>query len=202
LDYATILATKIYQEVVMAFKRIIPAILLIFLFLPLGTSGCSAGKNAPRPNFLIIITDDQREDTMEYMPKAQAGIFDEGVTFSKGYITTPFCCPSRSSIFTGMYAHNHNVLQNNMPFNIQTIAVALQKNGYYTGLIAKYLNSWEARPEYNYWVAFKSGETNYKDPVLNVNGTWNQYPGYITYILSDYVIDFLGKAPASLSHLC
>jgi arylsulfatase A-like enzyme len=180
----------------MAFKRVIPAVLLMSLFLSLGTSGCSAGKNAPRPNFLIIITDDQRYDTMEYMPKTQAGIFDEGVTFSKGYITTPFCCPSRSSIFTGMYAHNHNVLQNNMPLNIETIAMALQKNGYYTGLIGKYLNSWagEARPEYNYWVAFKSGETNYKDPVLNVNGTWNQYPGYITYILSDYVIDFLGKA--------
>jgi arylsulfatase A-like enzyme len=109
----------------MAFKRIIPAILLIFLFLPLGTSRCSAGKNAPRPNFLIIITDDQRYDTMEYMPKTQAGIFDEGVTFSKGYITTPFCCPSRSSIFTGMYAHNHNVLQINMPLNIETIAMAL-----------------------------------------------------------------------------
>ncbi|MFM8424135.1 MAG: sulfatase-like hydrolase/transferase, partial [Chloroflexota bacterium] len=71
--------------------------------------------NDTRPNFLIIITDDQRYDTMEYMPNTQQLIFDQGVTFSKGYITTPFCCPSRASILTGMYAHNHWVHVNEDP---------------------------------------------------------------------------------------
>lgn len=170
--------------------------MLLMLLLPMGAGGCSASHQAPRPNFLIIITDDQRYDTMEYMPNTRARIFNEGVTFSKGYITTPFCCPSRSSILTGMYAHNHRVHQNNDELNVETVTVALHENGYYTGLIGKYLNSWagEPRAEYDYWVSFKGGESNYKDPRLNVNGEWAVHPGYITYLLSDYAIEFLDNA--------
>ncbi len=174
----------------MVFRRLVLAIIILAIL-----GGCSV-NNAPRPNFLIIITDDQRYDTLEYMPNTRAGIFDAGVTFSKAYVTTPFCCPSRSSIFTGMYAHNHRVLKNNDPLNIETVMLALHENGYYTGLVGKYLNSWagEARAEFDYWVSFKGGESAYKDPVLNVNGEWDMRPGYITYILSDYAIEFLDKA--------
>lgn len=177
----------------MILKRFL--LVIIVLVLLVVSSGCSA-NNAPRPNFLIIITDDQRLDTMEYMPNTQAGIFDQGVTFSEAFVTTPFCCPSRSSIFTGMYAHNHLVQQNSDPLNIETIMAVLHEDGYYTGFVGKYLNSWagEWRPEFDYWVTFKSGQSVYKDPELNVNGTWNTYPGYITYILSDHVMEFLDKS--------
>ena len=175
-------------------KRFI-SIAMILLILSGIVGGCST-NNAPHPNFLIIITDDQRYDTMQYMPDTQAGIFDQGVTFSRGYVTTPFCCPSRSSIFTGMYAHNHQVYENNDPLNIETVMFALNESGYYTGLVGKYLNSWvgEPRPEFDSWVAFRSGESAYKDPELNVDGEWGIHPGYITYILSDYAIEFLDKA--------
>lgn len=178
----------------MVFKKIVSAA-LIMLILSTIVSGCSA-NNTPRPNFLIIITDDQRYDTMPYMPNTQAGIFDQGVTFSKGFITTPFCCPSRSSIFTGMYAHNHQVHENGDPLNIETVMTALHNDGYYTGLVGKYLNSWvgEPRPEFDSWVAFRSGQAAYKDPELNVDGEWGIHPGYITYILADYAIEFLDKA--------
>jgi len=71
----------------------------------------------PRPNFLIILTDDQRFDTMLYMPKTRSLIFDQGAYFPNAYITTSLCCPSRSSILTGMYAHNHGVLDNNYELN-------------------------------------------------------------------------------------
>ena len=80
----------------------------------LSACGLNTRQNDPRPNFLIIISDDQRYDTMQFMPKTQELIFDQGVTFSHAYITTPLCCPSRSSILTGMYAHNHGVLDNGM----------------------------------------------------------------------------------------
>lgn len=150
-----------------------------------------------RPNFLIIVTDDQRYDSMEYMPNTQQLIFDQGVTFSNGYVTTPFCCPSRASILTGMYAHNHYVYVNEDKLYFQTVVEDLHKNGYYTGLVGKYLNSWkgEPRPEFDYWVSFFGGTVpNYYDPNLNVNGKWEAKTGYITYLFQDYVIEFLDKA--------
>jgi len=166
--------------------------------LLLSTSGCRLPfQKDERPNFIIIITDDQRFDTMEYMPNTQQLIFDQGVTFSSGYITTPFCCPSRASIFTGLYAHNHYVHVNTEKLLLPTLVEDLQKNGYYTGLVGKYLNSWdgEARPEFDYWVSFYGGTVpSYYDPTLNINGTWEKKTGYMTYLFEDYVKDYLNKA--------
>src|SRR5574340_1155114 len=87
-----------------------------------------------RPNFLIILSDDQRFDSMDYMPVTKSVVFDEGVTFSRGYITTPLCCPSRATILTGMYAHNTHVHTNDDPLAKTTLFYDLHQNGYYTGL--------------------------------------------------------------------
>lgn len=153
--------------------------------------------NDTRPNFLVIITDDQRFDTMEFMPNTQRLIFDQGVTFAKGYITTPFCCPSRASILTGLFAHNHWVHVNEDPLKFRTMVEDIHRNGYYTGLVGKYLNSWkgETRPEYDFWVSFWGGTmNNYNDPDLDVNGTWSKHTGYSTYLFRDYVVQFLDEA--------
>jgi arylsulfatase A-like enzyme len=177
----------------------IKKVFLLSIFVMLILQACQSlpRLNDKRPNFLIIITDDQRFDTMQYMPNTQKLIFDQGVTFSHGYITTPFCCPSRSSILTGLYAHNHYVHVNQDKLKFPTVVEALHKNGYYTGLVGKYLNSWngEARPEFDYWVSFFGGTVpNYYDPKLNVNGTWEKKTGYMTYLFEDYVKDYLEKA--------
>ncbi len=152
--------------------------------------------NETRPNFLIILTDDQRYDTMSYMPATVATIFDQGVTFTHGYDTTPLCCPARASILTGMYAHNTGVQTNTDRLNKTTFFYDLHQNGYYTGLVGKYLNSWhgETRPEFDFWVSFFRGESAYIDPRLNDNGKWSTHKGYITDILGDYVIQFLDQA--------
>lgn len=151
-----------------------------------------------RPNFLIIVTDDQRYDTMQYMPETQKWIFDQGVTFSQGYITTPLCCPSRVSILTGEYAHDTKVRNNGDKNLNRTFIDDLHEHGYYTGLVGKYLNSWkgEARPEYDYWVSYFKGESDYSNPRLNVNGKWRKHLGYITDILGTYSMDFISEANA------
>lgn len=114
----------------------------VALLMLLSTSGCRLPFiKDERPNFLIIVSDDQRFDTMEYMPNTQQLIFDQGVTYTNGFITTPLCCPSRASILTGLYAHNHYVHVNTDDLLLPTLAEDLHKNGYYTGLVGKYLNS-------------------------------------------------------------
>ena len=179
-------------------KSIIHIQLMLVAILLLSATGCqSLFQKDERPNFLIIVTDDQRYDTMEYMPNTQQMIFDEGVTFTNGYITTPLCCPSRASILTGMYAHNHGVTENEKKLKYATFMETMHENGYYTGLVGKYLNSWkgEARPEYDYWVSYFKGETRYYRPDLNVNGKWIRHEDqYVTYVLGDYAVNFLSEA--------
>lgn len=178
-------------------KKLNFIVILSLVASTLGACQALPRINDTRPNFLIIVTDDQRYDTMEYMPNTQELIFDQGVTFSKGYITTPFCCPSRASILTGMYAHNHGVQVNEDPLEFRTMVEDIHRNGYYTGLVGKYLNSWKGdmRPEYDFWVSFWGGTMkNYYDPDLNVNGTWSKYTGYSTYLFRDYGIQFIEEA--------
>lgn len=163
------------------------------------------------PNFLLIISDDQRYDTMKYMPLTVNRIFHEGVTFENAFITTPLCCPSRASIFTGLYASNHGVHTNEDSLSKRTFVDVLHEHGYYTGLVGKYLNSWDPgtrRPEFDRWVEFarskeaggnetksrKAKSSYYIDPRVNVDGVWSKHPGYLTYILRDYAVDFLRKA--------
>lgn len=149
-----------------------------------------------RPNILLIISDDQRYDTMDYMPQTKEAIFDQGITFARGYITTSSCCPSRSSILTGMYAHNHGVLVNQDELTHDTFVSNLDRASYFTGLVGKYLNSWDGtvRPEFDYWVSFNGGSVSYFDPQLNIQGNWSKKQGYTTQILKDYALEFLEAA--------
>ena len=76
-----------------------------------------------------------------------------GVTFEHAFASVPECCPSRASLLTGQYAHNHGVTSNEPPeggFNAfadeSTLPVWLEDAGYRTGYVGKYLNGygWEA----------------------------------------------------------
>lgn len=170
---------------------------VLFAALQIGAA-LSLQAQSARPNILVIITDDQRFDTInEYMPRTQARIFDAGISFANAYATTPLCSPSRSSIMTGMYASHHGVLNNDSTLKVTTLVPRLQQAGYYTGLVGKYINSEDATPKagYDYWIGMPS-LGNYTNPRLNVNGVWKNLQGYLTYLLRDYAIDFLKKAQA------
>jgi arylsulfatase A-like enzyme len=110
-----------------------------------------------RPNIVLLITDDQRADTTttEFMPRLNAELIESGVLFPNGFASNPVCCPSRASILSGQYAHNHGVLQNRegdpldptggiQAFNdVSTLATWLHDQaGYRTGLFGKYLNGY------------------------------------------------------------
>ena len=100
------------------------------------------------PNILLVFTDDQRNGQMGFMPKTRKALGAEGLTFSQAFVTTPLCCPSRASIYSGKYAHNHGVVGNGTGDTVenwdqeQTWPELLREGGYYTGLAGKFLNHW------------------------------------------------------------
>lgn len=156
---------------------------------------------APPPNVLVIVTDDQRADTMEAMPKTSRLFAEQGTTFSNAYSTTPLCCPSRASIMTGLYAHNHNVETQSRAGSTLDVGLTLQRYlseaNYYTGIIGKWLNGWalEVEPPYLNEVAiFTSSGTAYTDAVWNVDGTVRQVPGYSTNFIRKRAKGFLSRA--------
>jgi N-acetylglucosamine-6-sulfatase len=103
-----------------------------------------------RPNVIVILTDDQSFDTLPAQPPAmpwlQAQIADPGGRwrwFPNAYVNTPLCCPSRTTLLTGLYPHHTGVEDNgdgHLLDEERTIAVRLQDAGYRTALIGKYLN--------------------------------------------------------------
>jgi len=112
-----------------------------------------------RPNIVFILTDDQRWDTTDathspnatpIMPRTRLELADKGVEFSEAFMTTPVCCPSRSSTLAGQYAHRTGVYKNGGNNggaddfqDAESVAVWLQNVGYRTSLMGKYLNGYQ-----------------------------------------------------------
>lgn len=127
--------------------------LSIFIIVFLVTVYHSATAALPRqPNIVVILTDDQRWDTLWAMPNLQSRLVNNGVSFSNAFITTPLCCPYRASTLSGgYYAHNTGVLTNSWPNggapafdDSDTIATRLQQAGYTTALVGKYFSSYKS----------------------------------------------------------
>lgn len=114
-------------------------ILLIFTLkssLLINTSNAEISSKK-LPNILLLITDDQRyDDLYGVMDYTEKEIFKKGVAFENAFVTTPACCPSRSSIFTGLYASGHAVIGNRYELRKKTFIEVL-KDKYYTALIGK-----------------------------------------------------------------
>jgi len=103
-----------------------------------------------RPNFLCIITDQQRADHLGCAghrvlrtPNIDR-LARRGVLFRNAYVNTPLCMPSRSTLFTGLPARGHRVRTNGIPLDrrLPTIVQALAGAGYRTHSVGKlHLNS-------------------------------------------------------------
>jgi N-acetylglucosamine-6-sulfatase len=70
-----------------------------------------------KPNFLVFLTDDQdrRMNSLDHLPLVKKYIRDQGTEFINYYTTTAMCCPSRVSLWSGQFAHNHNVTDESPP---------------------------------------------------------------------------------------
>ena len=94
--------------------------LLVALLLSVGLmalgSDIAAGVEPPaRPNIVVVETDDQTVESLRVMPNVQRMLAARGVTFDSSFVGYSLCCPSRATLLTGQYAHNHGVLGNVPP---------------------------------------------------------------------------------------
>lgn len=171
----------------------------------------SAGTAAtPKMNIVLIVTDDQRANTMDQMPLTMSLLGNQGVQFVNALSTDPLCCPARATIFSGLYSHNHGVLSNTKAYaapafrDESTIATWLQAAGYRTALFGKYLNYYDLKqpwpykpPGWSVWAAFK--RTNYYGYRLvegrkevYYNGAANNYS---TRVLGAKAVAFIDSTP-------
>lgn len=149
-----------------------------------------------RPNILVVMTDDQRADgTMRVMPRTRRLIGRHGTTFLEAHATTPQCCPSRASFFTGLYMHNHGVFNNSAPERLdqaRTVQRALRARGYRTAIFGKYLNTWIRNPpHFGTWSITEGG---FDEAVWNLGGRVRTVRRYTTDMISDHGLRFLRAA--------
>ncbi|WP_371614722.1 sulfatase [Streptomyces sp. NBC_00454] len=162
------------------------------------TPAAAAGTaSAGRPNILLIVTDDQPKHTDWAIQKTIGWIAGQGVKFTHGHVTTPLCAPSRSSVFSGRYAHNHGVRNNASAAALDqntTVQRYLKQAGYRTGLFGKYLNSWKLADAPPHFEEFALLQPAYVDANWNVDGTVQTINGYTTNIIKNRTLAFLDKA--------
>ncbi|HST85961.1 MAG TPA: sulfatase [Kineosporiaceae bacterium] len=172
-----------------------------------------------KPNIVFVLADDESLNLLKYMPQVQK-MQQTGTTFSNYFVTDSLCCPSRTSIFTGRYPHNTGIYSNHLPdggYNLfhslngesDTFATDLQKAGYRTALMGKYLNEYQPQeagkigpvpPGWSEWAVGGDSysEFNYK---LNVNGKVKSYgdapKDYLTDVIAKRGAAFIDRAVAA-----
>lgn len=163
-----------------------------------------------RANVVLILSDDQDTASLRAMPQTNK-LFP--LRFTNHILTTPACCPSRETFLTGQYTHNHGVRSNKSypgilpsgkPYGSwwaagsrkENIGRWLQRKGYYTALVGKYLNGFdENKPIPKGWDYFAGAlrgvEKGYFNYRLNENGSMEYYgedeEDYSVTVMLDHV---------------
>jgi arylsulfatase A-like enzyme len=178
-------------------------------------SPASPAPKPPHPDIVFVLTDDLSWNLVKHMPHVRQ-LMKKGTTFSNYFVTDSLCCPSRTSIFTGEYPHDDGVYTNNgndggydafmrHGDDKKCYARAMQRAGYRTGFMGKYLNGYHpegtnggSKPYvpagWNEWDAAGSGyyEYNYN---LNSNGRIVPHghapQDYLTDVISSRASSFI-----------
>jgi N-acetylglucosamine-6-sulfatase len=175
----------------------------------MGSSATAHRAAAGRPNIVVIQSDDQTTNqfTNQVMPKTTRLLSDHGTMFTDYIATTAQCCPSRASMLTGQYAHNHGVTSNAAGYPAlrdkhNVLPMWLRRVGYRTIHVGKFLNGYptwahppsRVAPGWSEWYTVLKPGTHYYDYRYAINGHL-RHRGHRP---KDYIGRVVGKDAARL----
>jgi N-acetylglucosamine-6-sulfatase len=193
-------------------RRVLVAAMSALAAVTMTWSMAADAPASPRPNIIVVQTDDQGPGMIapRVMPALGRLIRRHGTTFTDYVTSGPLCCPSRAVLLTGQYGHNNGVLWDNPnPYGDlvdkeNTLPVWLQRAGYRTAHLGKYLNLYaravgdpnEVPPGWDEWHTILE-PVDYYDYVLRENGEANHYGraprDYLTRVLNREAVDLIHR---------
>jgi arylsulfatase A-like enzyme len=186
----------------------------------------AATTTQPRPNLIVIETDDQTADqlTPESMPATVNALGRQGTEFTDSVVSAPLCCPSRAGFLTGQYPHNDGVFDNTPGYpalraKTQTLPAYLRAGGYRTGIVGRFLLSYTAPPppgaDYpssaggalappgvDDWFGYIEDSATYSnalfsDNALTFHAGLDPGSGYTTNVINREAVDFIADSASS-----
>jgi N-acetylglucosamine-6-sulfatase len=194
--------------------------LAIFFGIPFTIQGVAQESGEDRRNVVFVLCDDHRFDCLgaaghPFLETPQLDqLARDGAMLTRAYVTTSLCSPSRASILTGQYAHNHGVVDNYHAVDPELVFFPeqMQRAGYQTAFIGKWHMGGDIddpQRGFDHWISFKGQGTYWPDghgttrevpqttyDGLNRNGTRVPQKGYLTDELTDYAIEWLDARDA------
>jgi arylsulfatase A-like enzyme len=168
-------------------------------------------QDLPRPNIVILLTDDQRWDAIGFVQRQLPGgrfpflsqstpnidsIAAAGVWFDNAFVADSLCSPSRAAFLTGKYNHINGIVNNStgFPVNTQTFATLLRAAGYHTGFFGKWhMGNQRERPGFDEYASFV-GQGQYFNCPLIVNGVDTPTVGWVDDVTTTYALNFIASS--------
>lgn len=163
-------------------------------------------SDAKPRNVIFILSDDHRYDYMGFLntvPWLQTPNMDfmaaNGAHVRNAFVTTSLSSPSRASILTGLFSHEHTVVDNvaPVPEGLTFFPQYLRQAGYTTAFFGKWHmgdTDDSPQPGFDHWESFE-GQGTYYNVKMNVNGREVVYPeqAYVTDLLTDHALEFIAE---------
>lgn len=197
--------------------------ILVFGFYFLSISGQEKQIENLKPNIIVVLTDDQGWADVGFnggtdIPTPNLDrLASEGVVFTNGYVSHPYCSPSRAGLLTGRYqarfGHDCNMpyagkndASVGTPLSEKMISEALKEQGYRTSAIGKWHvgdhpDLHPTQQGFDHWFGFAGGGMNYwgkpdgplKTIVRNGIPVPKSELHYLTDDFTDEAIRFINK---------